>query len=61
MFERIRAAGERLNGMANVTPIMTSRTLNRLVGAEVFLKCENYQRIGAFKFRRLQRHFPALG
>ena len=51
MFERIRGAGERLNGMANVTPVMTSRTLNRLVGAEVYLKCENYQRIGAFKFR----------
>ena len=51
MFEQIRAAGERLKGMANVTPIMTSRTLNRLVGAEVYLKCENYQRIGAFKFR----------
>ncbi|MFZ2446541.1 MAG: threo-3-hydroxy-L-aspartate ammonia-lyase [Syntrophobacteraceae bacterium] len=51
MFELVRAAAERLKGVANVTPIMTSRTLNRLVGAEVYLKCENYQRIGAFKFR----------
>ncbi len=34
-----------------MTPIMTSRTLNRMTGAEVYLKCENYQRVGAFKFR----------
>jgi threonine dehydratase len=51
MFERIKAARERLRGYANVTPIMTSRTLNNSVGAEVFLKCENFQRVGAFKFR----------
>ena len=51
MFERIIKAKERLQGHANVTPIMTSRTLNQLVGAEVFLKCENFQRAGAFKFR----------
>ncbi len=51
MFERIKAARKRLRGHANTTPIMTSRTLNQLVGAEVFLKCENFQRVGAFKFR----------
>jgi threonine dehydratase len=51
MFDRIKAAEERLRGHANVTPIMTSRTLNRRVGAEVYLKCENFQRMGAFKFR----------
>ena len=51
MFERIKAARKRLRGHANTTPIMTSRTLNQLVGAEVFLKCENFQRGGAFKFR----------
>lgn len=51
MFDRIKAAKERLRGHANVTPIMTSRTLNRLAGAEVYLKCENFQRMGAFKFR----------
>jgi len=51
MFEQVQAAKERLKGYANVTPIMTSRTLNRLVGAEVYFKCENLQRIGAFKFR----------
>jgi threonine dehydratase len=51
MFKRIQAARERLKGHAHVTPVMTSRTLNRLVGAEVFFKCENFQRVGAFKFR----------
>ena len=51
MFKQVQAAKERLKGYANVTPIMTSRTLNRLVGAEVYFKCENFQRIGAFKFR----------
>ena len=51
MFDRIQAARERLKGQANITPVMTSRTLDRLVGAEVFLKCENLQRVGAFKFR----------
>jgi len=51
MFEHILAAKERLQGYVNVTPVMTSRTLNRQVGAEVYLKCENLQRIGAFKFR----------
>jgi threonine dehydratase len=51
MFEEIQAARERLRGHAHVTPIVTSRTLNELAGAEVFLKCENCQRAGAFKFR----------
>lgn len=51
MFERIKAAQQRLQGYATITPIMTSRTLNKLVGAEVFCKCENFQRVGAFKFR----------
>ena len=51
MFEKILAAKKRLKGYANVTPVMTSRTLNRLVGAEIYFKCENIQRIGAFKFR----------
>jgi threonine dehydratase len=51
MFGRIEVARERLRGWAAVTPVHTSRTLNRMVGADVFLKCENFQRVGAFKFR----------
>jgi threonine dehydratase len=50
-FQRVQDAGRRLHGQANKTPVMSSRTLNEIVGAEVFLKCENYQRVGAFKFR----------
>jgi threonine dehydratase len=51
MFEQIKAARARIRGYANLTPIMTSRTLNTMIGAEVYLKCENFQRGGAFKFR----------
>jgi threonine dehydratase len=51
MFEQVLAAKERLRGYANITPVITSRTINRLVGAQVYFKCENFQRIGAFKFR----------
>ena len=51
MFELVQAAKKRLKGYSNLTPIMSSRTLNRLIGAEVYFKCENFQRIGAFKFR----------
>lgn len=50
-FELVKAAQKRLEGHAHVTPIVTSRTLDRLGGAQIFLKCENFQRIGAFKFR----------
>jgi threonine dehydratase len=51
LFKRIQDAKKRLSGQAHVTPVMTSSTLDRKVGATVFLKCENYQRVGAFKFR----------
>jgi threo-3-hydroxy-L-aspartate ammonia-lyase len=51
MFEKVVEAKRRLKGYANVTPVMTSRTLNKWFGAEVFFKCENFQRVGAFKFR----------
>jgi threo-3-hydroxy-L-aspartate ammonia-lyase len=47
----IEAAAERLLGHAHRTPVLTSTTLNDRVGAEVFVKCENFQRAGAFKFR----------
>lgn len=51
MFEFVRAASKRLRGHAHITPVMSSRTLNQKVEAEVYLKCENFQRVGAFKFR----------
>jgi threo-3-hydroxy-L-aspartate ammonia-lyase len=49
--EDVLAAAARLRGVANRTPVHTSRTLDALTGARVFLKCENFQRAGAFKFR----------
>ena len=50
-FADVRAAAERLRGVANRTPVMTSRTFDKLTGRQVFFKCENFQRGGAFKFR----------
>lgn len=51
MFDSILAASQRLAGVAHRTPVLTSRTLDARAGASVFLKCENLQRVGAFKFR----------
>jgi len=50
-FEDVRAAAERLRGVAHRTPVLVSRTLDAEVGGELFLKCESFQRVGAFKFR----------
>lgn len=50
-YHDVAAAAERIAGYANKTPVMTSRTVNEEFGADVFFKCENYQRMGAFKFR----------
>lgn len=50
-FDDVTAASERIKGFAQRTPVMTSRTMNKELGAEVFFKCENLQRMGAFKFR----------
>lgn len=46
-----REAAERIRPYANRTPIVTSQTLNELTGSQVFLKCENLQKTGSFKFR----------
>lgn len=46
----VQAAG-RIAGAANLTPVLTSRTVNEEFGAQVYFKCENMQRMGAFKFR----------
>lgn len=50
-YRDVAAAAERIAGYANKTPVMTSRTVNEEFGADVFFKCENFQRMGAFKFR----------
>lgn len=50
-YADVQAAAARIDGYAHRTPVMTSRTANAEFGAEVFFKCENLQRMGAFKFR----------
>ena len=50
-FEDIAAAHERIKSQAKRTPVLTSSTVDAHVGAKVFFKCENFQRMGAFKFR----------
>lgn len=50
-YTDILAADDRIKGLVNKTPVMKSRTLDNMLNAEIFLKCENFQRIGAFKMR----------
>jgi threonine dehydratase len=62
-YDDVAAAARRIQGHAHRTPVLTSRTLDEALGARVFLKCENLQRMGAFKFRgafnALSRFSPA--
>ncbi len=67
-YEDVEAAATTLCGIAHRTPVLTSRLLDARAGARVFLKCENFQRTGAFKFRgaynalsRLSEHDKARG
>ncbi|MDC4322873.1 threo-3-hydroxy-L-aspartate ammonia-lyase [Acinetobacter baumannii] len=50
-YEDVAAAAERIKDFINKTPVLTSRTVNNEFEAKVFFKCENFQRVGAFKFR----------
>lgn len=50
-FADVEAASKRLEGVAHKTPVLTSTTANALLGADVYFKAENFQRMGAFKFR----------
>jgi threonine dehydratase len=50
-LDEVRQAAERLRPWAHVTPVLQSRTLDARCGGNVLLKCENFQRVGAFKFR----------
>jgi threonine dehydratase len=62
-FSDIQAAATRIAGIAHRTPVLTSRTADAATGAQLFFKCENFQRAGAFKFRgacnALARFTPA--
>ena len=50
-FDDIAAAHDRIRDAAHRTPVLTSSTANALTDAQIFFKCENFQRMGAFKFR----------
>jgi threonine dehydratase len=50
-YSEIEQAAARIAGAAHRTPVATSRTADQLAGAQLFFKCENLQRMGAFKFR----------
>jgi threonine dehydratase len=50
-IENIKDAADRIRQYIHQTPVITCSTLNRITGAEIFFKCENFQKAGAFKFR----------
>ena len=50
-FDLIKEAAARIDGRVHRTPVMTSQSFNQIAGCEVFFKCENLQRAGAFKAR----------
>jgi threonine dehydratase len=60
VFADVRAAALRLNGVAHRTPVVRSRTLDLRCGARLFVKCENLQRMGAFKFRGAYNFLESL-
>jgi threonine dehydratase len=51
VYSDVVDAAHRLHGVAHHTPVLTSQTADALAGAQLFFKCENFQRMGAFKFR----------
>ena len=59
-IDRIRQAAERIRGVAHRTPVVTSSILDALSGRRLFFKCENLQRVGAFKFRGAYNAVAAL-
>ena len=50
-IDDIRAAAGRIKGVGHRTPILTSQTLDEMAGRKLFFKCENFQKVGAFKLR----------
>jgi len=60
VYQDIVAAAARIEGVAHRTPVATSRQFDKLAGCEAFFKCENLQRMGAFKFRGAYNALSAL-
>ncbi|HPF02639.1 MAG TPA: pyridoxal-phosphate dependent enzyme [Bacteroidales bacterium] len=57
----IRSAHERIGPFVHRTPVLQSQQLNRMFGCELFFKCENFQKVGAFKFRGATNAVLSLG
>ena len=51
IFADIEKAHDRIRPFIHKTPVLTSQSINQIVGAELYFKCENFQKVGAFKFR----------
>jgi threonine dehydratase len=60
-YADVEAAAKRLEGVAHRTPVATSRQFDALAGCHAFFKCENLQRMGAFKFRGAYNALASLG
>jgi len=60
-INEIRESSERIKPFVHVTPILTCRTLNQLCGSQIFFKCENFQKAGAFKIRGATNAVFVLG
>ena len=50
-FSEIKSAHQRIVKFITQTPVLTSHSIDDIVGAKVFLKCENFQKVGSFKMR----------
>jgi len=59
-IETIQAASERISSRIHRTPVLTSHQFNEAAGKEVFFKCENFQRAGAFKIRGATNKIQSL-
>lgn len=53
----VEQARQRIQPYINITPVHSSRSINAILGLELFFKCENFQKAGAFKFRELPMQF----
>ncbi len=60
-FQDIQEAHELIKGQVHRTPVMTSQSINEITGGKLFFKCENFQKVGAFKFRGASNAVLSLG
>ncbi len=60
-FQDIQEAHELIKGQVHRTPVLTSQSINGITGGKLFFKCENFQKVGAFKFRGASNAVLSLG